>query len=142
MPGRLLFPFPIPLNVWLFWFSTVRCCGCFFPHNCMYILWFLAALLSARRGILTRIVFFPHRRCRATLRIESEGVWCRRPLCCLHQTTLYDNIVGWNRFVVTFSFRVGRLVSILCYLHHLNPSRFTYTFPRDPVELSVDFLAD
>ena len=58
VPGRLLLPFPIPLSVWWFWFSTVRCCGCFFPHNYMYISWFLVALMSVGRGILTRIVFF------------------------------------------------------------------------------------
>ena len=105
-------------------FSTVRCCSCLFPRNCMYILWFLVALLSVGRGILTGVVVFPYSHCCATLRIEDEGVWCRWPLRCLHQTTLYDNVVGQNRFAMTFSFRFGWLVPILCYLHLLNPSHF------------------
>ena len=61
---------------------------------------------------MTDIVDFPHRRCHATLRVEDEGVWCRQLLRCLRQTALYDNMVGWNRFIVTFSLRFGLFVPL------------------------------
>ena len=129
VPGRLLMPFHVPLSVWWL-FSTVRFCGCFFPHSCVYIFWFLVTVLSVGRGILTGIVVFPHRRCRATLSIEDEGVWCRRPLRCLRQTALYDNMVGWNRFTVTFSLRFGLLIP-LGAPRIFNPQSF---FLRGPVQ--------